>query len=148
MHRPVSPLLHDYKPSTGITDEKTNAGRWFTFGLGLPLAGIALILFFKDTPSEPLPVIAEETTVVERIKPHIKLASLDIIEETGNDVAPKPIAAALPAVFHPPLLPPYPVYDSLKLTIRRGDTLDRLFRKHGGWNTAGNAAAIGFVGHY
>lgn len=131
MNRPVSPLLHDYKPSTVTNDEKTNAGRWFAFGLGLPLAGVALLLFFKGSPNESLAVAVEEPAVIERINPHPKLAATSIFEATGNDLIPGSGVTVLAAVFHPPLLPPEPVYDSLKLTIHRGDTLDGLFRKHG-----------------
>ena len=32
--------------------------------------------------------------------------------------------------FHPPLIVPPPDYESIQLTIRSGDTLDRLFRRH------------------
>ena len=43
MHRPVSPLLHDYKPQVQKKPKKTRALQWFVIGLGIPLLGLALI---------------------------------------------------------------------------------------------------------
>jgi len=42
-----------------------------------------------------------------------------------------PGLVAWPDPFHPPLMAPAPIFESISLSIRRGDTLDRLFRKHG-----------------
>jgi hypothetical protein len=42
LNRPVSPLLHDYKPTSGQPAPRSNAARWFALGLGLPLIGVAL----------------------------------------------------------------------------------------------------------
>lgn len=131
MNRPVSPLLHDYKPSTVIYDQKTSAGRWFACGLGLPLAGVALLLFFQDAPIEPIAVVVAEPAAIEAVGPPVQLAPLSLAMATGNDLVAESGTALLAAAFHPPLLPPAPVYASIKLTIQRGDTLERLFRKHG-----------------
>ena len=43
MHRPVSPLLHDYKPSASRRPAKSKAFQWFAVGLGIPLVAVALI---------------------------------------------------------------------------------------------------------
>ncbi len=130
MNRPVSPLLHDYKPPSGTPVKKTNPMRWFAFGLGLPLAGVALILAFDGTAVESTPADATQLATTARIKPKIQLASLDIVQDAPEEAAPSPAPATLPPAFHPPLVAPEPVYVSINLTVRRGDTLDGLFRKH------------------
>ena len=75
MHRPVSPLLHDYKPSAEKKPEKSKALQWFVVGLGIPLAGLALVSVLSTTtpvtppPQEPILTAADsigaatETTV-------------------------------------------------------------------------------------
>ena len=110
MHRPVSPLLHDYKPPAANTPKKSRALQWFVVGLGLPLLGLALISTIdrSDAPSTP------STTPMMAATP-------------GAEVA-----AAAPAVYSevPLVLALEPEYQTLTLTIRRGDTLDQLFRAH------------------
>ena len=108
MHRPVSPLLHDYKPPAANTPKKFRALQWFVVGLGLPLLGLALIstIDLSDAPTTP------SATPMMAATP-------------GTEVA-----AAAPAVYSevPLVLAPEPEYQTLTLTIRRGDTLDQLFR--------------------
>jgi murein DD-endopeptidase MepM/ murein hydrolase activator NlpD len=108
LHRPVSPLLHDYKPSAANTPKKFRALQWFVVGLGLPLLGLALIstVDLSDAPTTP------SATPMMAATP-------------GTEVA-----AAAPAVYSevPLVLAPEPEYQTLTLTIRRGDTLDQLFR--------------------
>lgn len=110
MHRPVSPLLHDYKPPASNTPKKSRALQWFAVGLGLPLLGLALIstIDMSEAPSAP------STTPVMTATPGAE------------------IVAAAPAVYSevPLVLAPEPEYQTLTLTIRRGDTLDQLFRTH------------------
>ena len=38
MQRPVSPLRHDYKPTSAQSPKKSRALQWFVVGLGIPLA--------------------------------------------------------------------------------------------------------------
>ena len=108
MHRPVSPLLHDYKPPAANTPKKFRALQWFVVGLGLPLLGLALIstIDLSDAPTTP------SATPMMAATP-------------GTEVA-----AAAPGVYSevPLVLAPEPEYQTLTLTIRRGDTLDQLFR--------------------
>ena len=108
MHRPVSPLLHDYKPPAANTPKKFRALQWFVVGLGLPLLGLALIstIDLSNAPTTP------SATPMMAATP-------------GTEVA-----AAAPAVYSevPLVLAPEPEYQTLTLTIRRGDTLDQLFR--------------------
>ena len=135
MNRPVSPLLHDYKPSAGTPVKKTKAARWFAFGLVLPLAGVALILAFNGTQPEQTPVESQQLVTIAILKPSLTPTLQDIPRSTTEGAAVSvpvgPSLVAWPDPFHPPLLPPAPVFDSITLSIRRGDTLDRLFRKHG-----------------
>lgn len=134
MNRPLSPIRHDYKPASRIPAEKQNALPWFAVGLGLPLLGIALFLTISHSPANdannpdslesvtavnPLPVELPETEALVSTPPD------DSIEIAEEDLIELPFAG-----FHPPLELP-PEYATLNLTIRRGDTLDRLFRRNG-----------------
>lgn len=108
MHRPVSPLLHDYKPPQQGKPGKTRAIQWFVVGLGIPLLGLALISTIDTT--EPLP--AQSAT-----------PEMSAIQEPGVELADAKVFAEVPLV-----LAPEPEYETLTLKIKRGDTLDRLFR--------------------
>lgn len=127
MSRPVSPLLHDYKPSSGTPVKKGKAFHWFAFGLGLPLAGVALVLAMKTAPPEVVVTDEDPLATIVSVKPNVQLASLEISEATVETPAR---TVMLPVSFHPPMSLPVPAYDSISLTIRRGDTLDQLFRKN------------------
>jgi len=108
LHRPVSPLLHDYKPTAGKKPSKARALQWFGVGLGIPLLGLALIS-----------TVDISTTVA----PQPTTASMTASADTG-------MADPLVYTEVPIVLLPEPEYDTLTLTIRRGDTLDQLFRTH------------------
>ncbi len=117
MNRPASPLLHDYKHSAARKPAKSKAFQWFAVGLGIPLLGVALITALdRDAPHPPEP----ETPVM-----------------MAADDAPLPVdqmdaADITSAVLEPePVLPPEPVYEKVTLTVGRGDTMERLFRKYG-----------------
>ncbi len=117
MNRPASPLLHDYKHSAARKPAKSKAFQWFAVGLGIPLLGVALITALdRDAPHPPEP----ETPVM-----------------MAADDAPLPVdqmdaADITSAVLEPePALPPEPVYEKVTLTVGRGDTMERLFRKNG-----------------
>ncbi len=124
MRRPVSPILHDYKPVTGPDSRNTSALPWFVLGLGLPLVGLGLFLTMFEAPAEAQGQSAGSTPIAN--------VSIE---------APYVLAGAFPhrtfiettlpyEGFHPPLELP-PQFSSVELEIRRGDTLDRLFRKNG-----------------
>jgi len=110
LNRPVSPLLHDYKPSAATKRKKSKALQWFAVGLGVPLLGLALISTL-DSPAPPEPV----STVAEAKAPQGELVPIDelALEELTVSATPR-----------------LPVFSSLTLEIARGDTLDQLFRKH------------------
>ncbi len=114
MHRPVSPLLHDYKPSAAAPPKKSKAFQWFVVGLGIPLLAVGF-LTIVDKPS-PDPVAANLPTLSadDDAAPEISEVESETIVYTGE----------------PLVWAPEPEYESLTLTIRSGDTLDQLFRKH------------------
>lgn len=152
MSRPVSPLLHDYKSSAKSATPTSNALRWFAIGLGLPLAGIGLLLFQDNVAGSPSTPVAEMVDEIAVEEPSVAVDTDDILTSaysTTETIAPSleyqtvslniddgppfPAATATldePTSFHPPLILPEPEYDRIALTISRGDTLDRLFRKH------------------
>ncbi len=83
-------------------------------GLGIPLLGLALISTV-DTPSQTTP--APETP--------------GMAASMGAEVAVQELVAE-PVVYtgEPLVWAPQPEYETLTLTIRSGDTMDQLFRKH------------------
>jgi murein DD-endopeptidase MepM/ murein hydrolase activator NlpD len=115
LHRPVSPLLHDYKPPAEKKPKKSRALQWFVVGLGIPLLAVALVTALNTStpapppPQEPVMTATEDTEFVAE----------EPVERIYSDV---PLVLA-DAINPPPL-------DELTLTIRRGDTLDKLFRKN------------------
>jgi hypothetical protein len=115
LHRPVSPLLHDYKPSAAKEPKKSKAVQWFVIGLGIPLAGLALVSTLTTTtppaapPEEPVITAADGS-------------DYDVEAPAELVYADTPLVLA-DAINPPP-------YQKLNLTIRRGDTLDKLFRQH------------------
>ncbi|MDH3410483.1 MAG: hypothetical protein OEN51_14080, partial [Gammaproteobacteria bacterium] len=114
MHRPVSPLLHDYKPSADKSPQKSRALQWFAVGLGIPLIGIAMVSMVDSTTSQAPPL----ATPVMTASAGAEVDTDELVEE--------------PAVYtgEPLVWAPAPEYETLTLTIRSGDTLDQLFRKH------------------
>jgi len=126
LNRPVSPILHDYKPSAGSPIKKFNALHWFAVGLGLPLIGIALLLTLKNASGTNTSIV-EKDVVATMAEQDVRLAIA--LVEAG---LAEPVAVAEPIpfpAFHPPLQLP-PENEQLSLTIKRGDTLAALFRSN------------------
>ena len=115
MPRPVSPLLHDYKPSAASQPKKSKAIQWFVVGLGIPLAGLAFVsTLTTTTPTAPPP---EEPVITAA-------DGSDFEQETAIELVYAETPLVLADAINPPPL------QKLSLTIGRGDTLDKLFRKH------------------
>ena len=133
MNRPVSPLLHDYKPSTtGSPEKPSSAIPWFAFGLGLPLIGIALMFALRGTAGDEAHADTQHVAATAvRTPPTIILATLDESDTVELDPPVSTDEAVAISTFYSPMLPPEPQFDTVSLAIRRGDTLDQLFRKHG-----------------
>ena len=115
MHRPVSPLLHDYKPSAEKQPKKSKALQWFVVGLGIPLLAVALVTGLNTSAPTPTPPQDPVMTAAEGTE----FAVEEPVERVYSDVP----LVLLDAINPPPL-------EELTLTVRRGDTLDRLFRKN------------------
>ncbi len=114
MHRPVSPLLHDYKPAVTGSPAKSKALQWFVVGLGIPLLGLAFISFV-DVSTDKLPA---PTTPTMTASDAADSSTLELVAEPAIYTG-EPLVWALE-----------PEHETLTLTIRSGDTLDQLFRKH------------------
>ena len=116
MNRPVSPLLHDYKPSAARKPAKSKAFQWFAVGLGIPLIGVGL-LSALGTDDDTLPPVDEEPVMIASDAEPIAVEQLDA------DTITEDVLEAVP--------PPPPQHDRLKLTVGRGDTMEKLFRQNG-----------------
>jgi murein DD-endopeptidase MepM/ murein hydrolase activator NlpD len=110
----VSPLLHDYKSTTVPAPKKPKAVQWFVVGLGIPLLGLALLSL--DDADESPPTVDVAPTLSASAG-----GEVDIAEPTAEDLV---------YMGEPLVWAPQPDYETLTLTIRSGDTLDKLFRKH------------------
>ncbi|MGI9247988.1 MAG: peptidoglycan DD-metalloendopeptidase family protein [Woeseiaceae bacterium] len=117
MNRPVSPLLHDYKPTAARKPARSKALQWFVVGLGLPLIGVALITGLStNDPAQPVsdtPVMTATDDTETLITDSVAIEELAMSTRT-------------PLV----LAEPEPQFDTLVLTVGRGDTMERLFRKN------------------
>jgi murein DD-endopeptidase MepM/ murein hydrolase activator NlpD len=115
LHRPVSPLLHDYKPSAAKKPQKSKALQWFVVGLGIPLAGLIFLSTLSSTTPPAPPPEEPQLTAAD---------GSDYDAETPVEL----VYADTPLVLADAINPP--PHQKLSLTIGRGDTLDKLFRKH------------------
>lgn len=135
MQRPVSPLLHDYKPLDRKMPRKSQAWHWFAIGLGLPLLAVTGILVFGAAPQSADARVAnidDDTQQVAANDFELALQALYSDTQPFHVTLPRPPARSQSASrFHPPLaLPPEPVYATLRHTIKRGDTLEQIFRRN------------------
>ena len=112
MSRQASPLLHDYKPSAKGKPAKSKALQWFAVGLGIPLLGVALITGLGT--SDPLPQVPETPAMVAADAPQLTVEEIDPSEITRAVIEPEP----------------EPEFDKLFLKVGRGDTMEKMFRKH------------------
>jgi murein DD-endopeptidase MepM/ murein hydrolase activator NlpD len=129
---------------------------WFVAGFGLPLFGVAIVISGTSDPADAgVPVDTESAVNVPAV---VENSTMDTagglsasetlpVEEPGtadsNSTLPADGTDTMDAssvanftaptaqpVLHPPLALP-PEFDTLALTISRGDTLDQLFRRNG-----------------
>jgi hypothetical protein len=116
LNRPVSPLLHDYKPSAARKPAKSKALQWFVIGLGIPLLGVALVTGLST--HDPKPPAADTPIMMAADEAPLPPEEKDADEITHDVIDPKVVPE------------PEPLYDNLTLTIGRGDTMEKLFRKN------------------
>ena len=134
MNRPLSPIRHDYKPSARQNVKRPNALPWFAAGLGLPLVVLAVYLAVEQSAADagtvPDTAVANESGSGILAAETIPATSPDEITDSDSiEIAEDELVEPPSRGFHPPLALP-PEYDRLTLTVRRGDTLDRLFRRN------------------
>jgi len=154
VHRPVSPLLHDYKSSPVPKSRQARRLPWFAAGILLPLVGVGVLLALQNAAGKPDDDAADN--IYERSTPHaaepasepdtadieslpIEIAVADAIGTTESEILVEDLsetpasvvtAAPLPAGFHPPQVHPDDDYELIRVTVKRGDTLDRIFRSN------------------
>jgi murein DD-endopeptidase MepM/ murein hydrolase activator NlpD len=113
-------IRHDYK-DTLVASPSRRSGRWALFVIGLALPLLAVSLFFVGEPDRaaPLPL----ATASLGPSPEVPLPVL----------APEPREPApiLPAVAPGRLAAMDPSSTMLDLLVKRGDTLEQLFRRNG-----------------
>ena len=118
MNRPASPLLHDYKPSAAAKPAKSRALWWFAVGLGIPLAGVALVTSLGKDASQPPEV--DEAVMVAADSAPLPIDEMDAAAIVEDVLEPEP----------EPALPPEPEYDKLTVKVGRGDTMEKIFRRN------------------
>lgn len=96
------------------TSGKSKALQWFAVGLGIPLVGLALISVVDTSDYSAAPPLTPTMTA-----------------SAGSDIGVE-VSVEAPAFYtgEPLVWALEPEYETLTLTIRSGDTLDQLFRKH------------------
>ena len=87
---------------------------WFAVGLGIPLLALGLA-GLVDRPAPPPAMVAEAPSLTAAPPEHTTPVAAPV----------EPVISPIPLV-----LLPEPEFDTLTLTIRSGDTLDKLFRQH------------------
>ena len=136
MKYPFSPIRHDYKPSPTKKAGKKNVLVWFIAGLGLPLLAIPLYSALDLLPSNDFVISDKPIAIDTEIEAdHATPLTQPVIESSSTRSFIKKAEKNLATVnnendkFHPPLASP-PLHDLLTLTIKPGDSLDRIFRRH------------------
>ncbi|MGI9291078.1 MAG: peptidoglycan DD-metalloendopeptidase family protein [Gammaproteobacteria bacterium] len=106
------PLMHDYKPEEARPQPRGRWLLWFIVGLGAPLITVALMTPDSDLPP---PMMAEDPAAEMAPAGELPKAVLTPSKEI-------PVYVAAPE--------PVPVGERTILTVRRGDSLDRIFRRN------------------
>jgi murein DD-endopeptidase MepM/ murein hydrolase activator NlpD len=117
--RQTSGIRHDYKDNFVASPSR---GRWalFAFGLSLPVIGSVLLLL--GTPRQPLPVRPAETSIAAPPT----TPTVGPLPEPTTEVV---LAPEVPVTSPPETAPPRGII--LDLLVKRGDTLEVLFRRNG-----------------
>jgi len=121
--------MRDYKPTQAKPQPRARWLLWFITGLGLPLVTVALMLPGADAPP---PLLAPDTGVsLSALEP---VSAPEAIQPARSPKAEKPEPVVMPPSTD---IPPYvaapevePEGERRILTVGRGDSLDRLFRRN------------------
>jgi murein DD-endopeptidase MepM/ murein hydrolase activator NlpD len=112
-------LRHDYKDTALLSPKR---GRWALFALGLSLPVVVTVLLLLGTPPRPLPARQPAPSIEASPPPAISPAiTIDIPGLSTVDAPPTPEVIDLPE----------PIGSTLDLLVKRGDTLEMLFRRNG-----------------
>jgi murein DD-endopeptidase MepM/ murein hydrolase activator NlpD len=111
-------FTHDYKPSSFSPRRPSRRVAWFAAGVGIPLICVALIL-----------PVETDTQVADPAAPAV---SGEVAAVDATATADAPDAASLAAVAEPaiPAEPSEPEGTRLTMTVRRGDSLDIMFKRN------------------
>lgn len=108
-------MMRDYKPVPAKQQPRGRWLIWFIAGLGLPLITVALVMPNNDQPPP--------------IEPAAAIPAMSALPETKPVEPPEKLIVASTAI--PELVAaPEPEYEQTMLTVKNGDSLDRLFRRH------------------
>jgi murein DD-endopeptidase MepM/ murein hydrolase activator NlpD len=113
------PIMRDYKPATVRRQPRSRWLLWFVAGLGLPLVTVALL--------------SPDNNEVPRLAPAASIVSVDAVPAStavSNDIAEPEVRPAYSTEIPPLVAAPEPEYANTVLTVRPGDSLDRLFRRN------------------
>lgn len=116
-------VLKDYKPMAARRRARTRRLPWFAAGLGLPLLAIALISLQRG----PAPAATAAAEPPPAMPAELPSAPVEIPGDAAA-VATAPDGGTGPAPAAPEAQPASP--DQV-LTVGRGDSLDRMFKRHG-----------------
>lgn len=117
--------MRDYKPTQAKPQPRARWLLWFITGLGLPLITVALMLPDSDAPP---PLRGSGATAA---------MSAPAPDSSTDEESAAETDSAVPKLFPSTDIPPYlavpeaePAGDRQVLTVGRGDSLDRLFRRN------------------
>jgi murein DD-endopeptidase MepM/ murein hydrolase activator NlpD len=115
----TSGIRHDYKDDFVAPPKR---GRWALFALGFSLPLVATALVLLGTPRQPVPARPLQTLVEPPPSsvPAESLAAFDV-----------PVPVDLELKLPPPIVPAEPSSTIVDLLVKRGDTLEILFRRNG-----------------
>jgi murein DD-endopeptidase MepM/ murein hydrolase activator NlpD len=111
-------VLQDYKPEDSWTSREVRRAPWFAAGLGIPLIAVGFI-----GPKDSQPPLESAAAAPVPLAPQTEAMTPSALQEI---TLPYPDAAQVAD----PAPTPVEVGSELTLEIRRGDSLDRLFRKN------------------
>jgi murein DD-endopeptidase MepM/ murein hydrolase activator NlpD len=115
------PMMRDYKPVPARAQPRARWMVWFVAGLGLPLILVALLLPDQNQP----PPLAPESTSLVSIGPAPEASA-----SKNTEALTAPPEKRISTIIPPLVAAPKPEQEKTVLTVRRGDSLDRLFRRH------------------
>lgn len=118
------PFMRDYKPTEAKPQPRARWLVWFIVGLGLPLLTVAILLPDAGTPP---PLLEPEATG----SPAVSAAPAPIQPAAAPTAAAPPIEASAEVPLYLAAPGVEPDGERKVMLVRRGDSLDRLFKRNG-----------------